>query len=287
MAATDPAWIRRFAATTLGFPRWAAAAPGRLALVTNRSGSWQVWAHDVADGGWRQVTDEPVGVEAVHVLPDGRICWWRDATGGERGHALAVDFAVGDPEPLIPDLPDGWPMGVSFAGSRVAIGLENEGIYRVYVADPGAPVRMLYELNGPAGVGRTWPQGVGGLSSDGRLVCLSHTEHGDILHTALRVLDADTGATVADLDDEGRNLDPGVWSPIAGDHRLVVHERARRVRAARDLGPRHRRAPGYRRGPAGRGLPGGLVARRVGAAAPARAPRARTALSAATSAPAR
>ena len=68
---------------------------------------------------------------------------------------------------------------------------------------------MLYELNGPAGVGRTWPQGVGGLSSDGRLVCLSHTEHGDILHTALRVLDADTGATVADLGDEGRNLDPG------------------------------------------------------------------------------
>ncbi|HUL85049.1 MAG TPA: alpha/beta fold hydrolase [Actinomycetota bacterium] len=222
MVATDPAWIRRFAATTLGFPRWAAAAPGKLALVTNRSGSWQVWAHDLADGGWRQVTDEPVGVEAVHVLPDGRICWWRDATGGERGHALAVDLAGGDPEPLIPDLPDGWPMGMSFAGSRVAIGLENEGTYRVYVADPGAPVRMLYELDGPAGVGRTWPQGVGGLSSDGRLVCLSHTEHGDILHTALRVLDADTGATVADLADQGRNLDPAVWSPIPGDHRLIV-----------------------------------------------------------------
>ncbi|HTG47179.1 MAG TPA: alpha/beta fold hydrolase [Actinomycetota bacterium] len=218
---SEPGWTRRFTATAIGFPSWSSAAPDRLALISNRSGSSQVWAHDLADASWRQVSDEPVGVESVHVLPDGRICWWRDATGGERGHALAVPFEGGEPATLVRDLPDGWPMGISFVGDRIALGLEAGGIYGVYVADPGAPARKLYELKGPAGVGRMWPDG-GGLSSDGRLVCVRHTEHGDILHEALRVLDADSGETVGDLVDEGRNLDPGTWSPVPGDHRLAV-----------------------------------------------------------------
>ena len=246
-------WIRRFTATSLGFPRWSTAFPDRLALVTNRSGSWQGWAHDLTDGGWRQVTHEPVGVETVHVLPDGRICWWQDATGDERGRAVAVPFEGGDPAPLVDDVPHGWPTGLSAVDHRVALGVETGGVYRAYVADPGRPARVVYEGPTAAGVGRAYPEGSGGLSADGRLVCIRHTEHGDILHHALRVLDPDSGATVGDLLDPGRNLDAAVWSPVPGDQRLLFTS---------ELGPFERPAiwdlsSGGRRD-LGSNLPGGL-----------------------------
>ncbi len=217
----EPAWIRRYTATSLGFPAWCDAFPGQLALISNRSGSNQAWAHDLASGSWRQVSDEPVGVEAVHVAPDGRIVWWRDDTGDERGLAVAVAFVGGEPEPLVPDIPNGWPMGLSFRGERTAIGLEVGGEYRVYVADAGAPARLVYASRSGAGVGDAWRGGEGGLSADGSLVCISLAEHGDILHFALRVLDVTTGAVVADLVDEGNNVTPAAWSPVPGDQRLA------------------------------------------------------------------
>ena len=60
-----PTWVRRFTATSIGFPGWTEADPDRLALVTNRSGSSQVWAVDLGDGSWRQISDEPVGLSFV------------------------------------------------------------------------------------------------------------------------------------------------------------------------------------------------------------------------------
>ncbi|CAM5718871.1 Peptide hydrolase OS=Streptomyces microflavus OX=1919 GN=Smic_35560 PE=4 SV=1 [Streptomyces microflavus] len=42
--------------------------------------------------------------------------------------------------------------------------------------------------------------GVGDLSHDGTLIALEHTEHGDAMHSALRVVRPD-GSTVAELDD--------------------------------------------------------------------------------------
>lgn len=72
--------------------------------------------------------------------------------------------------------------------------------------------------------------GVGDLSRDGTLVAVEHTEHGDAMHSALRVLDLD-GATVAELDDsrggtEELGLEVLGFAPVAGDTRLLVgHQR--------------------------------------------------------------
>jgi hypothetical protein len=82
---TDPAlWQRRFSASQTGFPAWSASAADHLAFVSNESGSWQAWVTDLASGEQRRVSDEPVGVEAVLIAPDGRVVWWRDDTGDER-----------------------------------------------------------------------------------------------------------------------------------------------------------------------------------------------------------
>jgi hypothetical protein len=129
----EPDWIQRFTATDLRFPSWAPSAPDRLAIVSNRGGSSQTWAHDLVDGSWRRVSDEPVGVDGlVWMLPDGRVAWWHDATGAERGHLVAAPFEGGEVAAVFPDLPDGWLMGMSFAAGRCAIGLEVDGMYRIF-----------------------------------------------------------------------------------------------------------------------------------------------------------
>ncbi|CAM5647592.1 prolyl oligopeptidase family serine peptidase [Streptomyces violaceorubidus] len=78
--------------------------------------------------------------------------------------------------------------------------------------------------------GTASPQGVGDLSHDGSLIAIEHTEHGDAMHSALRVLRPD-GSTVAELDDtEGGEKELGLevlgFAPVDGDTRLLIgHQR--------------------------------------------------------------
>ncbi|GIU97944.1 MAG: peptide hydrolase [Actinomycetota bacterium] len=214
-------WRLRFTAPQIAAFTFAAAAPDRWAAVTNESGSWRAWSWDPSTGRRRQVSTLGVGAEEVHLTPDGeRVVWWWDATGDERGRWMATPFAGGDPEPLAAGLPDGWVSGISLVPGAVAIGIVTDEDYRVYVGHDGEPARCLYRHERPAGVGAEWPQGRGGLSADGRLVCIRHAERGDIERQALRVLDARTGEPVAELDD-GARMSPEHWSPVPGDQRLV------------------------------------------------------------------
>ena len=227
---STPEWIARFTETRLGFPTWADADPDRLALVSNRSGSWQAWAHDLAAGTWRRASDEPVGVESVQVLPDGRIAWFRDDTGEETGRWVAQAFEGGDALTLFPALPTGWSLGMAMARSgRAAVGLEVDGEYRVYVVEPDSSASLVTASQSPAGVGADWPVGFGGISPDGRWLALRHTEHGDILRPAISIVDATSREVVADLDDVPRRLDAGPWSDD-GTRFAFTNERADRAR---------------------------------------------------------
>jgi len=216
----EPAWMRRFRAPRIGFPAWAATNPDRLAFLSTEGGSGQVWAIERASGVRHQVTDEPIGVEVMLVAPDGRIVWWRDETGDERGRWMAA-APTGEPAPLVPGTPDGWAAGISFADGAVALGLVTDDDYRAIVVSPNGDRAILQAGERPLGVGRLDPPGTGGISADGGLVCVRHTDHGDILHHALRIFDARDGAVVGELADDGSNLDPVAWSPRPGDDRLL------------------------------------------------------------------
>jgi dipeptidyl aminopeptidase/acylaminoacyl peptidase len=220
-----PAWQRRYLAPRITQIAWGAERPDRLGIVSTESGSYQAWAWDLTTGERRQVSHEGVGAEEVHVLPDGSgLVWWLDATGDERGHWLVSPFEGGEAVPLLPDVPDGWSTGLSIAAGAVAVGLSTDEDYRVYLSTLGGPAREVYRHARPAGVGREYPNGSGGLSADGSLLCIRHAERGDIERTALRVLDTASGEVVADLLDENRPLMPSGWSPVPGDRRLVVSQ---------------------------------------------------------------
>jgi dienelactone hydrolase len=217
-----PAWQRRFTAAQIGFPCWSDGAADHLAFVSNQSGSWQVWGADLATGERWRISDEPVGVEQVLMTPDGRVAWWRDDTGDERGLWVAAPFSSGEPEPLVRDAPRGWSCGISFAGDAVALGIVTEDDYLAMVGEPGSRARVVWRSRKPLGVGRDDPSGSGGISADGSLVCIRHSEQGDILHHGLMVVDAVRGDVVGRLQDPGSNLDPVAWSPRPGDERLLL-----------------------------------------------------------------
>ncbi len=87
---------------------------------------------------------------------------------------------------------------------------------------PGQPAVEIYRHRESAGVGD--------LSHDGSLIAIEHTEHGDAMHSAIRVVRAD-GSTVAELDDtnggtEELGLSVMGFAPVDGDARLLVgHQR--------------------------------------------------------------
>lgn len=227
MSDTAP-WKVRFTAPRIADLRWSPQAPERLGVVTNESGTWQAWSWDLATDERRQASHAVVGAEEVHVLPDGSgVVWWDDLTGNERGRWMVSGFTDEPDRPLLPDVPPGWSVGIALVEGTTAVGLAtDDDTYRVFVSLEGTPSREVYAHRQPAGVGDEYPQGRGGLSSDGSLVAIRHSEHGDIERTALRVISASSGERVGDLADGQTRLLPVAWSPVRGDQRLVVlHER--------------------------------------------------------------
>ena len=229
----DPAWRRRFTAPEIGSVRWSAARPGRLALVSTEGGAIGAWAWDLATGARRRVSGGSAGTEEAFVTPDGSgVVWWLDALGDERGRWMVTRFDASDAEavrhsgadtqPLLSGVADAWAAGLSMVPGAVAAGYATDEDYIVVVSERGAAPRVVYRDARPAGVGREWPQGEGGLSADARLLCVRHAERSDIAHPAVRVVDLATGAEVGEILDPGRTIAPIAWSPIPGDERLVI-----------------------------------------------------------------
>ena len=221
MTAAD--WRRRLTTPTVSGVSWSAQVPERLAIVSTESGTSQAWSWDLATGERRQASAEGVGAEEAHITPDGSaIVWWLDPHGDERGRWMLTRFCEDGSQPLLPELPDMWMSGLSLVGDSVAAGYASDDAYVIVVRHGSEPARELYRSEQPAGVGREWPQGRGGLSADASLVAIRHAETSNIENPAVRVLDAITGQTIGSIADEGMAIDPAGWSPVPGDDRLIV-----------------------------------------------------------------
>jgi acetyl esterase/lipase len=211
----EAAWRRRFRATTVTLPAWARDAPDRLVYGSNESGRLEVHAWDRARGARRQVTSRPEGTTRSALDPAGESIWWfDDERGNESGVWRAEPFAGGaSPRLAAPGVAAGYPAGLALGRGFAIVGTSTDAGSRIWLsADGGA--EQLYAHREDAHVG--------GLSRDERLLAISHSEHGDSRHPAVRVLDR-TARRVADLwDGPGLAVWPGAWSPAAGDRRMIV-----------------------------------------------------------------
>lgn len=220
-----PDWEKRFRAPRVGLPEWAQDAPQRSLFVSNATGTFELYAWDRATGDKRQVTDRPNGTTDGTLTPDGEWVWWfSDTDGDEFGVWMRQPFTGGADTVAAPGLEPSYPAGVALGRGGVAVvgRSTDDGGSSVHVVRPGAEPVEIYRHPESANVGD--------LSEDGTLLVVEHSEHGDAMHTALRVMTLD-GTTVAELDDsEGGTAELGLeclgFAPVAGDTRLLVgHQR--------------------------------------------------------------
>ncbi|HET6499356.1 MAG TPA: prolyl oligopeptidase family serine peptidase [Amycolatopsis sp.] len=218
-AEAEARWRARFRAPRLSTPDWALDAPDANIYVSNASGVWEVYAWNRATGEHRRVTDRPNGTLDATTSPDGRWIWWfNDTDGDEFGSWMREPFGGGAPERAVPDVHDGYPAGLEIGRRLVALGVSTDDGSELFVHD-GERTERFYASSDDASVAA--------LSRDDRLLAISHAEHGDSRHPAVRVLSTDGFSTVAEKwDGEGKGLTPLAFSPVAGDPRLLVlHER--------------------------------------------------------------
>ncbi|MCB5170243.1 prolyl oligopeptidase family serine peptidase [Streptomyces bambusae] len=220
-----PDWEKRFRAPRVGLPDWAEDAPDRSLFVSNATGTYELYAWDRTTGERRQATDRPNGTTDGTLSPDGEWIWWfSDTDGDEFGVWVRQPFHGGSDEPATPGLEPSYPAGLAIArdGTAVVGRSTDEDGSTVHVVRPGTAPVEIYRHRESAGVGD--------LSRDGTLIAIEHTEHGDAMHSALRVVTLD-GRTVAELDDskggtEELGLEVLGFAPVAGDTRLLVgHQR--------------------------------------------------------------
>ncbi|GAB2774577.1 prolyl oligopeptidase family serine peptidase [Streptomyces daliensis] len=221
-----PDWEKRFRAPRVSLPDWAEDAPERSLFVSNVTGTHELYAWDRATGEQRQVTDRPNGTTDGTLTPDGRTIWWfSDTDGDEFGVWMRQPFGGGPDEPAVPGLEPSYPAGL-------AIGRDGTAVVGRSTDDDGTTLHVVPAAGGePVEIYRHRESaGVGDLSHDSSLIAIEHTEHGDAMHSALRVVRTD-GTPVAELDDsEGGRRELGLtvlgFAPVDGDARLLVgHQR--------------------------------------------------------------
>lgn len=220
-----PDWEKRFRAPRVGLPKWAKNAPDRSLFTSNVTGTFELYAWDRTTGEQRQVTDRPNGTTGGALSPDGEWIWWfADTDGDEFGTWVRQPFHGGPDEPATPGLEPSYPDGLALGrdGTAVVGRSTDKGGSTVHVVRPGGEPVEVYRHQQSAGVGA--------FSHDGSLIAIEHTEHGDAMHSAIRVIRTD-GTTVGELDDtHGGTQELGLavmgFAPVDGDSRLLVgHQR--------------------------------------------------------------
>ncbi|MFF0140628.1 prolyl oligopeptidase family serine peptidase [Streptomyces sp. NPDC005227] len=226
-----PDWEKRFRAPRVSLPDWAEDAPHRSLFVSNATGTYELYAWDRATGEQRQVTHRANGTTDGVLSPDGAWIWWFDDKDGDefgiwRRRPFEAALVDGETdEPAVPDLDPSYPAGLAIGrdGRTAVVGRSTD--------DDGSTIHLARAGESPVEIYRHRESaGVGDLAHDGSLIAIEHTEHGDAMHSALRVLRPD-GSSVAELDDtEGGTVELGLevlgFAPVDGDSRLLIgHQR--------------------------------------------------------------
>ncbi len=220
---SDAPWKDRFRIPRTSCIMIAENNPDRGLAISNRSGTYQLYAWDVPTGEFTQLTDRPHGQFYGYLSPDGKYVYYHhDEMGNELGHLKRLPYGGGDAVDITPELPPYSLAGLHISTNGQAIGFtraDREGFF-LYTArldsDHGMGTFQLIShqtnlLAGPV------------FSADGSLALTIASERPKNLKYHLLVFDVSSGALVARLSDEPDGaLRPGMFSPIPGDFRLIA-----------------------------------------------------------------
>ena len=235
-----PTWERRFRAPLLSFPAWATDAPDRLVIASTESGSYQLHTWDRVTGERRQVTARP-GRRArgpADAATGPASIWFHDATGAESGQlgGGAVRRARSRPEPLLEGVPEGWAEGLAIGPAAHGRRAQHRGgVLGLGRRSDGGAARLLHEHPQPFGspAAGAWPApSTAGRSraDESMRRARGHGGRRRAPSVAARRSTPRTGATVAELRDEGRQLSR--LRVLAGRGRHADRHRARAHRRA-------------------------------------------------------
>ena len=199
------------------------------------------------------------------MLPDGRVAWWRDATGDERGRWWRCRSREAAAAPVFPALPEGWLMGHVVRGGRDRgrARCEIGGAYRIYVVERRRQrARVLASSRPRPGWGRVEP-GARRRALRRRRPRV-HLAHRARRHPARRAPGARRAHGRRGRRARGRGPQPRPRRVVAGvgGPTTRLHERTGAFERPAIWDLRSGDATRPRRRPAGRRLPRAMVARR-------------------------
>ncbi len=216
-------WKQRFRAPTILWTQLAKAAPARGLAASNKSGVIQLYAWQVPTGELQQLTHQTDGKIFGALSPDGRYVYYHeDKQGNEIGHYVRVPFEGGAAEDVTPLLPpySSFGLAISRSGNLLAFTAATAQGFDVYHMDigPGGQIeapRQVYHttslLMGPV------------LSHSGEVMVLGSTERSGTLQSSLLALETAGSQQVGELwDDQGGSFEPGAFSPVASDFRMLA-----------------------------------------------------------------
>jgi dienelactone hydrolase len=211
-------WRKRFRASDIRWADFAQQNKNRAVVCTNKDGIYQLYAWDAATDELRQVTHQPAGVMWGMISADGNFIYYlKDEGGNEIGHFVRVPFSFegGSEEDISPDLP-AYSSFLPFQnrlGTMTGFVAARDDQFKVYLKQGNGAPRLLYE-SGSIAFGPY-------LSCDGKIAAVESSERTKSLDVAMLAFDTETGQPIRELWEEGASFEGALFSPIAGDPRLI------------------------------------------------------------------
>jgi dipeptidyl aminopeptidase/acylaminoacyl peptidase len=213
----DAPWRRRYRAASIAWAEVASQNQARGLVCTNKDGIYQLYAWKVPTGNLKQLTTEPAGVVSGTISASGDLVYFlKDEGGNEIGHFVSLPFEGGETQDITPDLPfySSFSFSESHTGNILGfIGASKDG-FTAYAIQSGA-VKSFYHS----------PHLCNGLSfsANGEIAVLGSTDRTKSIDRSLLAFDINSGKQIAELwDGEGSSVEDVIFSPIAGDTRLLA-----------------------------------------------------------------
>ncbi|MGE5374235.1 MAG: prolyl oligopeptidase family serine peptidase [Bacteroidota bacterium] len=209
-------WRERFRAADIRLAVTAQQNPDRGLVCTNKDGIYQLYAWDVPTGDLVQVTREPAGVLWGIISSDGNdIYFLKDEGGSEIGHYFRVPFTGGEAEDITPEMPPYSSLFISQnrRGNLTGFMVNDQNSFNAYVKKEGNAPQLLYQSEylcaGP------------NFSCDGKFAVIESTDRSRTIDVSLLAFDMETGQQIGELWQENASMEYELFSPLAGDARLV------------------------------------------------------------------